>query len=47
MLNFKIDIRQPICNFLLMVSGPDTYRLRNIFAYKGWKLSLLSTVFWL
>jgi len=58
MLNFKIpglsmlpiDIRKPICDFLLIVNsncGCITYRSRDIFAYRAWKSPVSSTVFWL
>jgi len=43
-----IDILQPISDFLLMVNsnrGRITYRLRDIFAYRGWKSPFLPTGF--
>jgi len=46
-----VDIRQKICDFLLMVNnsnhGRTTYRLRDIFANRGWKSPFSPTVFWL
>ena len=40
-----IDITQPISDFLLMVNsnrGRITYRLRDIFVYRGWKSSFFA-----
>jgi len=46
----EIYSKSTICNFLLMINsnhGRITYRLRDIFASRGWKSPFSPTVFWL
>ena len=48
LIDAPIDIPQQISDFLLMVNssyGHITYRLRDIFAYRGWRSRLFHTLY--